>query len=797
MPLGVVEWNSEYRVTRFSRRAEEILGWAAADVLGRRLDEIPWVPEEDWPSVRAVMRDMSSGARPVNVNANRNLRKDGSVVHCEWYNSTIHDSAGRLVSALSLVLDVTGRTIAEQATRESRAKLDSALASMTDAVFISDAEGRFVEFNDAFATFHRFASRDECARTFGEYPDLLEVFTADGARAPVERWAVPRALRGETVTNAEYVLRRKDTGETWVGSYSFGPLRRDGEIVGSVVVARDVTERKRAEEELKIVTRLYAVLSRVNEAIVRIRDEQALYEEVCRIVADEGGFPLVWVGLVRDRRIVPAASWGRAAGYLGEIEVEVDGPLGQGPTGVCVRERRPVINDDFGVNPSTWPWRQPTLRYGLRASAAFPLARGDQVIGALTFYAAEPGAFTPKQVNLLEALCADLSYALDAMRQERLRSDAERALRQSEQSLREADRRKDDFLGMLSHELRNPLAPIRNSVYILNHADPAGEPARRARAVIQRQTEHLTRLVDDLLDVTRIARGKIELRRERIDVADVVRRTAEDLRAVLSSRDLELVVEVPPARLWVHADETRLAQVVGNLLHNAGKFTPPGGRVEVSVRAGDGIAELRVRDTGVGIEPELLERVFEPFVQSERSLARTQGGLGLGLALVKGIVELHGGSVRAESAGPGRGAELVVILPLASTPEARSAPAGETTPGAGRRVLVVDDNRDAAESLAQLLEVRGHTADVAFDGPTAIRMAGATRYDVILCDIGLPGMSGYEVATALRNGAGNGAQLIAVSGYAQPEDLARAADAGFDGHVAKPADPERILQLLA
>ena len=249
------------------------------------------------------------------------------------------------------------------------------------------------------------------------------------------------------------------------------------------------------------------MLSRVNEAIVRTRDERGLFDEVCRIVATEGGFPLVWVGLVNGREVVPEASSGPAVEYLREIKVEVDGYLGQGPTGTCVRDDHPVINDDFAVNSSTRPWRDAILRYGLRASAAFPLHRRGEVIGAVTFYAANPGAFTPMQVRLLEALCADISYALDAIQHERLRTQAEVALRESEQSLREADRRKDEFLSMLSHELRNPLAPIRNSVYVLEHADPAGEQGRRARAVIERQAEHLSRLVDDLLDVTRIRAG--------------------------------------------------------------------------------------------------------------------------------------------------------------------------------------------------------------------------------------------------------------------------------------------------
>jgi PAS domain S-box-containing protein len=370
--------------------------------------------------------------------------------------------------------------------------------------------------------------------------------------------------------------------------------------------------------------------------------------------------------------------------------------------------------------------------------------------------------------------------------------------KRAEQELREADRRKDEFLSVLSHELRNPLAPLRNSVYVLENADPAGEPARRARAVIARQVGHLTRLVDDLLDVTRVARGRIGLRRERLDLNAIVRRSGEDHRAVMLDRGIELEVEVPREVLWVNGDATRLSQVIGNLLQNAAKFTGRGGRVNLVLAARGPRAEIRVRDTGVGIEPGLLARVFEPFVQADRTLARTEGGLGLGLSLVKGLTDLHGGAVRAESEGAGKGAEFVVELPLvAPEREDEPRPAWARAGPRGRRVLVVDDNVDAAESLAQLIELLGHSTEVAHDGREAMAKARASPPDVVLCDLGLPGMNGFEVARAIRaDPALAGIELVAVSGYAQPEDRRAAAEAGFDAHVAKPADPDTIARLL-
>ncbi len=387
-----------------------------------------------------------------------------------------------------------------------------------------------------------------------------------------------------------------------------------------------------------------------------------------------------------------------------------------------------------------------------------------------------------------------IGAAMDIDDRRRAEAERERLLA----AAREADRRKDEFLGMLSHELRNPLAPIRNAVYILEHTDPSGEQAAAARAVIERQAEHLTRLVDDLLDVTRIARGKIQLRRQRVELRAVVRGAAEDLRPLLQARNVAFRMTLPEGELWTDADPTRITQIVGNLLHNAAKFTRAADEVSLSLRVDGGEAELSVRDTGAGIDPALLPQVFDIFVQGERTLARTEGGLGLGLALVKGIAALHGGTVRAASAGKGKGAEFVVRLPLVASAAVQPSPRAPPprASGGGRRVLVVDDNRDGAESLAQLVALFGHSPEVAYDGPSALEKARASPFDVVLCDIGLPGMSGYEVARVLRGSALPRLELIAVSGYAQPEDLKAALEAGFDRHLAKPASPEDIERLL-
>jgi len=384
------------------------------------------------------------------------------------------------------------------------------------------------------------------------------------------------------------------------------------------------------------------------------------------------------------------------------------------------------------------------------------------------------------------------------------RKAAEAALRDSEQrhrelaeALRESDRRKNEFLAVLSHELRNPLAPIRNSLYVLDRAPPDGEQGRRAREVLRRQSDHLARLVDDLLDVTRITRGKVTLDLSRLDLRGVVERTCEDHRPDFEARSLSLSLDLPATPVRVEADATRISQVLGNLLQNAAKFTPAGRAAKVVLRAHAGRAVLSVRDQGIGIEPEFLRHLFEPFAQAERGLARTQGGLGLGLALVKGLVELHGGSVSAASAGPDRGSEVVVELPLADLPEEAAHAPRRPEPSRPREVLVIEDYADSAQALADALGLIGHRVRVAKTAAEGIALARSLRPEVVLCDIGLPDQDGYQVARTLRADEALGSTvLVALSGYAQEEDRERAARAGFDAHVPKPASLEALREIL-
>jgi PAS domain S-box-containing protein len=370
-----------------------------------------------------------------------------------------------------------------------------------------------------------------------------------------------------------------------------------------------------------------------------------------------------------------------------------------------------------------------------------------------------------------------------------------------EQALHEAQLRKDEFLAIFAHELRNPLAPIRNGIEILRQLAPTDGPAADAHAIIDRQISHLVRLVDDLLDVSRLAQGKIELRRERCSLSQIVRQTVDDYRPLFRDRGIAVTVSVPPDDLWVDGDPTRLSQIISNILHNASKFTAKGGWVTVILTRDEGSrkAVVEIADTGVGIDRELLERLFVPFAQGRRGDEAVYSGLGLGLAIVRSLVDLHGGTVTAASEGRGHGTRLLITLPPAAQAQSPPVRAAADRAPSSLRVLVVDDNVDAAESLRMILELVGHRARTVYIGHDAIGAAERWNPDVLICDIGLPGgMDGHEVARRFRaHRTLKDVYLIALTGWGQDEDRRRSHDAGFDLHLTKPIDPDDIEAVLA
>ena len=369
-----------------------------------------------------------------------------------------------------------------------------------------------------------------------------------------------------------------------------------------------------------------------------------------------------------------------------------------------------------------------------------------------------------------------------------------------QEQLREADRRKDEFLAMLGHELRNPLAIMHNVLQVLRKKYGADGSAEM-RGMIEEQVRHMGRLIDDLLDISRVTTGKIRLESTRFDLVKVVADTVQSYCDALEASGLTLSLELPNRQLFVQGDKTRIAQVIGNLLHNASKFTDSGGKVTVALSADLGVntASIRVRDTGIGVDGETLRRMFDTFAQADRSIARSRGGLGLGLALVKGLVELHGGTVAAKSDGPGQGSEFIIHLPIeGATSEAPCEEAPSVGPTRCFRILVIEDNQAGALSLQMLLKHLGHVAEVAYNGIDGLAAARRFKPDVVLCDIGLPGLDGYQIARQLRtNEDSRQSCLIALSGYGQEEDKQRALEAGFDIHCIKPLNIELLDKYLS
>jgi PAS domain S-box-containing protein len=380
------------------------------------------------------------------------------------------------------------------------------------------------------------------------------------------------------------------------------------------------------------------------------------------------------------------------------------------------------------------------------------------------------------------------------------RKALEAELQQRLQDLAEADRQKNEFLAMLGHELRNPLAPMRNALHMLKSAKATVTMRDRARDIMERQLDQLVRLVDDLLDVSRIVRGKVELQTATIDLREPVLRGRETAQPVLDAHGHEVDMQLPDAPVWVDGDMVRLSQVVANLLTNAAKYTGPEGSIVLTLRTEGEAAVLSVRDTGAGIPAELLPRVFDLFVQGDRTPERAQGGLGIGLTLVKRLASMHGGAVRAESAGEGQGSEFVVSLPMvpALRPASPGVGSGAVAARNTHRVLVVDDNVDACESIAMILETFGYATRCLYDGPSVLPAAQQWPPDAIVLDIGLPGMSGLEVAAQLRQHPPFARiPLIALTGYGQDDDRRRSREAGFDLHLTKPVEPAKLLELLA
>lgn len=642
-------------------------------------------------------------------------------------------------------VDISGRKQAEEQLRHAQRLTQAIIDGAGALVFAKDLEGRYFLTNRAWR--ERMGLTEQQAQ--GATDD--SIFGAQAAQAL--RLTDHQVLARGGLMVAEETTDLRGRPATYLSS-KFPLVNEGGKPYAVCGVSVDVTEQKRVEKQLgellEAERRHARLLARMAEAS-RLVHACLSAEEIANVFTQQARE--IIGAQCATTTLVAQGSQARA------IEIVSRDAGAQAPTGLAAF-------DMLGV-PLTGQAAQPLGRVELRGATA--------------------GSFTAEDEAVLVQLAAIASAGLENAR--------------LYASLREADLRKDEFLATLAHELRNPLAPIRNGLEVLRRSGQLVGPAARARDMMERQLAHMVRLVDDLLDVSRIRRGKVDLRLARITLQTVLDNALESSRPALECGRHVLALQVPPAPMWVDGDLTRLAQVVSNLLNNAAKYTPSGGHIELQALAEGDQAVIRVTDNGTGISADMLPRVFDLFAQDEHNLARAQGGLGIGLSLVRQLVELHGGRITAASAGLGLGSCFTVRLPLAPAPP-QAAPEPQRHPphpiGRPGRVLAVDDNVDGADSVALMLAMLGHEVRTANDGEAALALARQWRPDVVLLDIGLPGMSGYEVARRLRAEPSTAhVMLVAVTGWGSEDDQRKSAQAGFDHHLTKPVEVAALEAVLA
>ena len=666
---------------------------------------------------------------------------------------------------------------AERRASQERAFLAAVLEAIEDGVVACDAEGRLTLFNRATRIFHGLPPDIAPIQAGAE----MHLYREDGQTLLVKS-EIPlfRALAGEQVRDARMVIApRRGAARTVVTSGR--PLYDDdGQKLGAVVSMHDVTAVREAELAREAAVREQARREEAEaaaEAINASNERLRISEERYRTLFDsiDEGFCLIDVlfddaGVPFDFRFLEVnPAFSKQSG--------LDDAVGK------------RMSELVPENEAHW-----FSHFANVARTGHPIRLNNEVkaLGRwLDVYAARLGGDDSRTVALLVNDITDRKRANDD-------------LRTLAEELAESDRRKTEFLATLAHELRNPLAPLASGLQVMKLS--AAEPVvvERTRSMMERQVNHMVHLVDDLLDIARITTGKVDLKTERVDLQTIIASAVETSMPLIEAGRHELVVDVRDEVMLLEVDFTRVAQVVSNLLNNAAKYTPAGGRIGLAAHREGNEVVITVSDTGIGIPPAALPTVFEMFTQVGRNMERAQGGLGIGLSLVRRLVELHGGTVSAASGGVGRGSTFTVRLPLlAGAPVSQAAPVAaphgvDAFPDSGLRVLVVDDNIDAADTLSALLEMSGHAIRVANDGYQAIDAASAFLPQVVFLDIGLPGMNGYEVARKLREIPGmESSILVALTGWGTREDRKRSSEAGFDHHLTKPADLHAVESLLA
>jgi PAS domain S-box-containing protein len=697
--------------------------------------------------------------------------------------------------------DVTERTaVAREFERRFRAQsaekewLTAVLDSMTDEVYFTDTQQRYTYANPA--AMREFAHQSINGRTVSEVVSRLEVLRPDGTPRPIDEAPPLRALRGEVVRDQEQLVRTPRTGELRHRQVSSAPVRGPaGSIIGSVSVVRDITDRKRVEAAQAADLRDTRLLHELAAKLVVGSDPRQFYDGILAAAvtiaqADAGTIQLLdersgILSFAAIRGIDPALS-----SQFERVDARSGSPCG---FALANGQRCFMIFDD-PVMPDPDGSNRAHFEHGFRSAQSTPLvSRSGRILGMFSTHWKTRRQLEEREVRFLDLLARQAADLIE-------RTQGENELRRREQELRESDRHKDEFIAVLAHELRNPLVPIRNGIELLKIARTRPEMIESVRPMMERQISHMVRLIDDLLDVARISAGKIELQREPVPVSNIIASAIESTRIGIEAARLELIVETPEPGLLLNADATRLAQVIANILQNAAKFTPAGGRVRLVAERNPheaGTILIRISDTGIGIAADQLPRVFDLFAQAGTRVRGHQGGLGIGLAIARQLIEMHGGSIAARSEGENRGSEFIITLPAAIESPSEASDAPEVRPSlTGLEVLIVDDNPDAADSMALLVQLEGARTRTVYSGPAAIAAIDEHQPDAVLLDIGMPGMNGYEVCKRVRAKHGSGVAMIAVSGWGQEGDKALAMSAGFDAHLTKPADPDDLQRIV-
>jgi PAS domain S-box-containing protein len=663
-----------------------------------------------------------------------------------------------------------------------REQLRVTLASIGDGVIATDSQRLVTLLNPVAQNLTGWNEADAVGRPLDEVFCIVNEHTQQPVESPVTR-----VLREGTVVGlANHTVLCARDGKRRPIDDSAAPIMADsGTIGGVVLVFRDATERRAAEAELhkaaerrRLLWEAASVLLSTDEPVAMLRE---LFARIGPYFSLDSYFNYVLNDAGDALRLVSSLGISQeAAESIARLE------FGQAICGAVALHRRPIVATF--IQESDEPHVQLAKSLGLRACLCNPLEIGTELVGTLAFASRSRDRFDEDELEFLRIITHYVAVAYERLR----------LINQ----LREAARRKDEFLAILAHELRNPLAPIRNAIQILRRASRDPKLSEQATDMMTRQVDQMVRLINDLMDISRISRGKVELRKERVDVASVVSSALEVARPLIDAEGHRLTLNLPPEPIYLDADPTRLAQVIANLVNNAAKYSQTPGKIWLTAERHGREAIISVRDEGIGIPAEHLRHIFEMFSQVAPALQRSHGGLGIGLALARGLVELHRGKVEAKSAGLGKGSEFIVRLPLADAPakdEGAESPEFAAISSSRKcSVLVVDDNPDAADSLATILSLMGHDVRIAYDGVEAVQTAEGFRPAVVLLDIGMPRMNGYDAARLIRQQPwGKGIALVALTGWGQEEDKRRAFEAGFDEHLTKPVASTELEELLA